>query len=120
MTTTINHGNSLDLFGLATHTQSNLPQETAICKNKNGDPYGSCLELLEQRQSNLWKAFINYQQDNWTDLLPFDEVAYNNAVHSSMGYTPFQVATGQSFNLIPELPSVDPEIPSLKEWISTI
>lgn len=27
------------------------------------------------------RCYTSYQQDNWTDLLPFAEVAYKNSVH---------------------------------------
>jgi transposase InsO family protein len=36
----------------------------------------------------LW-AFCNYEQDNWGELLPLAECAYNNAVHHSTRITPF-------------------------------
>jgi hypothetical protein len=32
---------------------------------------------------------VNYQQDDWTDLLPLAEFAYNNTLHSSIKQTPF-------------------------------
>lgn len=37
-----------------------------------------------------------------------------------MGFTPFQVATEQNFNSMPELPAQEPTIPSLKEWINQL
>jgi hypothetical protein len=33
--------------------------------------------------------FINYQQDDWVDLLYLTEFSYNNLAHSSTGYSPF-------------------------------
>lgn len=66
------------------------------------------------------RCYINYQQDNWTDLLPFAEVAYNNSVHSSTCFTLFKVATGQDFASMPELPLSDPPIISLKDWVSKL
>jgi hypothetical protein len=36
----------------------------------------------------LW-AFCNYEQDNWVELLPFAEFAYNNSVHHSKRMRPF-------------------------------
>lgn len=50
----------------------------------------------------LW-CYASYQQNDWSTLLPFVEIAYNNTVHSSTGLTPFFVATGQEFPAIPEL-----------------
>lgn len=47
------------------------------------------------------RYYVNYQQDNWIELLPFAEVAYNNSVHSSIGFTPFQVPTGLDFVPMP-------------------
>jgi hypothetical protein len=35
------------------------------------------------------RAFCNYEQDNWVELLPLAEFAYNNSVHHSMRMTPF-------------------------------
>lgn len=49
------------------------------------------------------RSYVSYQQDDWYDLLPFVESAYNNTVHSSTGYTPFRVVSGKDFPAIPEL-----------------
>jgi hypothetical protein len=35
------------------------------------------------------RAFCNYEHDNWVELLPLAEVAYNNAIHGSTRRTPF-------------------------------
>jgi len=42
-------------------------------------------QILEQY---LW-VYINYQQDNWVNLLPLAEFAYNNTSHSATMATPF-------------------------------
>uniref|UniRef100_A0A2H6MZC8 Integrase catalytic domain-containing protein n=1 Tax=Micrurus carvalhoi TaxID=3147026 RepID=A0A2H6MZC8_9SAUR len=67
------------------------------------------------------RCYVNYQQTNWADLLLFAEVAYNNAVHSSTGLTPFQINTGVEFVPMPELPR-HPSLPSmsLTEWMDAI
>jgi hypothetical protein len=39
--------------------------------------------------------YINHQQDNLADWLPMVEFAYNNAVHESMGYSPFFLNRGR-------------------------
>jgi len=33
--------------------------------------------------------YYNYQQDNWSELLPFMEFAYNNALSATTGVSPF-------------------------------
>ncbi|KAK9402338.1 Tf2-1: Tf2-1 [Crotalus adamanteus] len=48
------------------------------------------------------RSYVSFQQTDWVDLLPFAEVAYNNTVHSSTGYTPFRIVHGIEFNPIPE------------------
>jgi len=35
------------------------------------------------------RAFCNYEQDNWVELLPLAEFAYNNSIHHSTCMTPF-------------------------------
>lgn len=59
------------------------------------------------------RCFLSYQQDNWTELFPFEEVAYNNTVQSSTGFAPFQIATGRDFVTMPELPQEAPKCLSL-------
>ncbi len=40
------------------------------------------------------RAFVNWEQDNWTRLLPMAEFAYNNAKNASTGQTPFELNCG--------------------------
>ena len=42
-------------------------------------------QTLEQY---LW-VYCNYQQDNWSELLPIAEFTYNNAPNAITGVTPF-------------------------------
>ncbi len=46
--------------------------------------------VLEQYLRN----YVNYQQDDWAPLLALAEFAYNAAVHSSTGKTPFEILNG--------------------------
>lgn len=64
------------------------------------------------------RCYVKHQQSDWADLLPFAEMAYNNAVHSSTGFTPFQIATGVEFVPIPECPQENSEELGLLEWIA--
>jgi len=57
-------------------------------------------QTLEQY---LW-VYCNYQQDNWSKLLPLAEFAYNNAPSATTGVSPFFANKGYHSNL-----SVHPE-----------
>jgi hypothetical protein len=51
-------------------------------------------ERLNQTLETYIRMYCNYQQDNWADLLPIAEFAYNNSPHESTGLTPFFVNKG--------------------------
>jgi len=46
-------------------------------------------ERHNQTMEQYLRAFCNYEQDNWVELLPLAEFAYNNAIHASTRMTPF-------------------------------
>src|SRR3954449_10182791 len=41
---------------------------------------------------------MTYEQDNWDELLPFTEFAYNNSVNSATGFSPFHILFRQEVN----------------------
>jgi len=43
--------------------------------------------------------YCNYQQDNWSELLPLAEFAYNNAPSATTGISPFFANKGYHSNL---------------------
>ena len=45
-------------------------------------------------------VFCNYQQDNWLELLPMAEFAYNNMLNASTGVSPFYANKGYNPNLL--------------------
>jgi len=51
-------------------------------------------ERVNQVLESLLRAFVNGRQNNWVDLLPFAEFAYNNARHESTGNSPFYINYG--------------------------
>ena len=46
-------------------------------------------ERTNQSLEGYLRLYCNYQQDNWPDLLPVAEFAYNNAPHSTTQVSPF-------------------------------
>ena len=46
-------------------------------------------ERLNQILEEYLRCIIYYQKDDWMDLLPLAEFAYNNTMHSSTKQTPF-------------------------------
>ena len=46
-------------------------------------------ERTNQTLESYLRLYCNYQQDNWSDLLPIAEFAYNNAPHASTQVSPF-------------------------------
>ena len=44
-------------------------------------------------------VYYNYQQDNWSELLPFMEFVYNNALSATTGVSPFFVNKGYHPNI---------------------
>src|SRR4051794_4629957 len=52
-------------------------------------------EIMNRSLEQILRAYTNEHQDNWDQLLPYAEIAYNNSKNSSTGYSPFYVNTGQ-------------------------
>ena len=51
----------------------------------------------EQQNSTIEEyfcAFINWEQNDWAQLLPIAEFAYNNSKNTSTGHTPFELNYG--------------------------
>ena len=46
-------------------------------------------ERLNQMLEQYLRNYVNYQQDNWVELLPVAQLAYNTAKNATTGCTPF-------------------------------
>ena len=46
-------------------------------------------ECVNQTLEQYIQIFTNYQQDNWSSLLPLAEFSYNNAPNATTGVSPF-------------------------------
>ena len=51
-------------------------------------------EIVNKTLEQYLRCFLDYQQENWCDLLPIAEFSYNNAVHSSLKSSPFYINYG--------------------------
>jgi len=63
-------------------------------------------ERTNQTLEQYLHIYCNYQQDNWLELLPLAEFAYNNAPSATTGVSPFFANKGYHPNLI-EYPERD-------------
>ncbi|QRW20585.1 hAT family dimerization protein [Rhizoctonia solani] len=84
-------------FSLAYHPQSN-----------------GQTEQVNPSIEHFLRAYSGVNQRDWTKWLPMAEFAYNNAVHSSMGKTPFKALYGWEPSLTPSnIPTNVPEADDL-------
>jgi len=56
-------------------------------------------EWSNQTLKQYLRIYCNYQQDNWADLLPLAEFAYNNAPSATTGVSPFFANKGYHPNI---------------------
>ena len=59
----------------------------------------SQIEYTNQTLEQYLRMYCNYQQDNWSELLPLAEFAYNNAPSATTGISPFFANKGYHPNL---------------------
>jgi len=56
-------------------------------------------ECTNQTLEQYLRVYCNYQQDNWSKLLPLVEFAYNNAPSATTGVSPFFSNKGYHLNI---------------------
>jgi IS30 family transposase len=56
-------------------------------------------ERVNQMLEQYLRVYCNYQQDNWSELLPLTKFAYNNAPSATTGLSPFYANKGYHPNL---------------------
>ena len=56
-------------------------------------------ERMNQTLEQYLRIYCNYQQDNWSSLLPLAEFAYNNAPNATTGISPFFANKGYHPNI---------------------
>ena len=56
-------------------------------------------ERQNQTMEQYLRAYTNYEQNDWVQLLPLAQFAYNNALHASTRFTPFYANYGYNHTL---------------------
>jgi hypothetical protein len=75
-------------------------------------------ERVNQEMEQFLRLFTNERQDDWDELLPMGEFAYNNHVHSSSQQTPFMVDTGRHPRMGFEPRQPPSNVPGVQEFVS--
>jgi hypothetical protein len=52
-------------------------------------------ERANRTLEDALRAYVNSQQDNWDELLPLMEMAYNNSIQASTGFSPYFLNNGR-------------------------
>ncbi|PYS68701.1 MAG: hypothetical protein DMF69_19380, partial [Acidobacteria bacterium] len=68
------------------------------------------------------RIFCDYQQNNWHELLPLAEFAYNNAKHTSTQISPFFANYGRHPRFSVRVTELDrtPSNPSAEDLVDTL
>lgn len=65
-------------------------------------PYHPSSNIVERQNKNTnqyLRAYIDKKPQTWASLLPYASFAYNTTIHSTTGYTPFQLVYGREITL---------------------
>ena len=74
--------------------ETKLSMSTAYHPQSDGQTERTNLILEE-----MLRNYVNYKQSNWDEYLISAEIAYNNSMQVSTGYSPFYLMSGQDINL---------------------
>jgi RNase H-like domain found in reverse transcriptase/Reverse transcriptase (RNA-dependent DNA polymerase)/Integrase zinc binding domain/Chromo (CHRromatin Organisation MOdifier) domain len=79
-------------------------------------------ERMNRTLEEMLRSVINPTMDNWEELLPRVQYAYNDSVHTSTGKTPFMAAYGHEPRsvLTPSVTIKHPEVLELTEVMANI
>ncbi|QRW26597.1 Retrotransposable element Tf2 protein [Rhizoctonia solani] len=75
-------------------------------------------EQVNPSIEHFLRAYSGINQQDWTKWLPMAEFAYNNAVHSSTGKTPFKALYGWEPTLTPS--NIPTDVPEADELAQTM
>eukprot|EP01113_Clastostelium_recurvatum_P044609 TRINITY_DN7552_c0_g2_i1.p1 TRINITY_DN7552_c0_g2~~TRINITY_DN7552_c0_g2_i1.p1 ORF type:complete len:389 (-),score=8.07 TRINITY_DN7552_c0_g2_i1:103-1269(-) len=73
------------------------------------------IQILE----HMLRCSVHHQQDNWEDLLPGLEFAYNNSVSTATGFSPFYLNYGFHPRTACQ-PFLNTDNPSVNDWLNNM
>ena len=71
-------------------------------------------ERLNQTLEQYLRCYVNYKQDNWVELLPTAQWAYNSSDNEAIGMSPFKANYGYEPELTVQQAQKD--VPTAKKW----
>jgi len=78
-------------------------------------------ERFNRTIQEVLSKFVNPQQSNWDELLQATVFAYNTSIHSSTGFTPFEMVHGYLPRMPIETQLVIPKAShTASEWVKTV
>ena len=78
-------------------------------------------ERANRTLEDMLRAFVNYRQDNWDQLLTSAEFACNNAPNASTGMSPFRVNTGRDpHNPYSSIAKIPDHTPAAADFLETL
>ena len=77
-------------------------------------------ERMNQNLEQYLRCFVNYLQDDWSNLLPYAEFAINNVVNSSTGKSPFEINFGYNPRMDFLNSSEEINVDSVESWINNL
>jgi hypothetical protein len=57
-------------------------------------------ERMNQTLEQYLRSYVNYQQDNWVELLPLAQIAYNTSDNEDMNMSPHEAVYGRSIERV--------------------
>jgi hypothetical protein len=98
---------------------TNLAMSTANHPQTDGQT-----EIMNRTLEQMLRAYISLNQDNWDELLPYAELAYNSSTNASTQFTPYELDLGQNPVLPVNLVAVGsdplPDLDSTNDAVETM
>lgn len=67
------------------------------------------LKRSHRTLGEYFRSFVNKDQTNWDEYVPFAMFAYNSSIHSLTGYQPYELLFGRKLELTSLIKSPEPQ-----------